>query len=149
MKSRYMVLIKSDNREKIEWCDKLKYPYTIIKGKEILLAKRSIPPFKNFWCIPGGGVFHREKIEDAIARIAKTELGIRVKPQKLLGYIEILKDGPDRHTILLEFKCRIVGNKKPRALEQASECKFFHKIPEHTSLPHKRFFKINWKKIFE
>ena len=120
----------------------------IIKGNKVLLTKRSIPPFKGFWHVPGGGVFYREKVSDAIIRIAKTELGIRVKPQKLLGYLEILKDGPDRHTILLEFKCRIMGNKEPIALEQASECKFFRKIPEHTLSHQKKFLRKNFKKLF-
>src|SRR3989337_1057838 len=76
----------------------------IVKDKKILLTKRSIHPFKGRWHIPGGGVLHREKIEQAIHRIAKTELGIKVNPKKLLGYLEILRDGPYRHTILLEFK---------------------------------------------
>lgn len=120
----------------------------IIRRKEILLAKRSIPPFMGFWYLPGGGVFHREKVNNAIRRIAKEELGIKVKPQKLIGYVEILKDGPKRHTLLLEFKCKIVGNKQPKAVEQASECKFFSKIPEHTIPQQKRFIKENWKNIF-
>mgnify|MGYP001563287084 CR=1 FL=1 len=121
----------------------------IVKNKKILLTKRSISPFNGLWHAPGGGVFHREKVRDTIDRIAKTELGIKVKPQKLLGYLEILKDGPDRHTILLEFKCKIVGRKEPKALEQASEYKFFNKIPKKTISEQKKFIRKNWKKIFE
>ncbi len=120
----------------------------IVKNKKILLTKRSISPFKGLWHLPGGGVLYREKVEDAVNRIAKTELDINVKIQKFLGYLEILREGSHRHAIALQFKCKIKG-KNPKKVEQASEFRFFSKIPKNTILKQKDFLKNNWKKIFE
>ena len=118
----------------------------IFKGKMILLSKRSIYPYKGFWHLPGVGVLYRETIKRAIKRAAKNELGIKVIPQKFLGYIEHLKDGY-RHSISLAFKCKILGNKKPRPVSQATEIKFFGKLPKKIVPKNKEFLNMHIKKI--
>ena len=118
----------------------------IIQGRKILLTKRSIEPFNGLWHIPGKGILFRETIKEAIDRVAKEELGIRVYPEKFLGYVEYLNDG-FRHSVSLSFKCRIKGNKKPRVLEQADEIKFFNKIPKKTIPSHRKFLKVHLKNI--
>ncbi len=114
----------------------------IIQRGKILLSKRSIEPFKNLWHIPGKGVLFRETIKEAIERVAREELGIKVIPEKFLGYVEYLNDG-FRHSVSLSFKCRIKGNKKPSALEQADELKFFDKIPKQIVPTHRKFLKTH------
>lgn len=121
----------------------------IIKDKKVFLTKRSIPPFKGLWHLPGGGVLHKERINDAILRVAKKELGIKVKIINFLGYLEVLKDGPYRHSIALEFKCEILNGEKPNLLQQANDYNFFIKIPKNTVPQQKQFLKKNWKKLFE
>lgn len=54
----------------------------------IYLTKRNIEPCKGMWHLPGGTVRFSEKITDAVSRIAKRELGIKVNETELLGYIE-------------------------------------------------------------
>jgi len=56
--------------------------------KGIVLSLRSIEPYKGEWHFPGGTVFYKEKIVDAIDRVALEEVGITVRVEKLLGYIE-------------------------------------------------------------
>ena len=116
----------------------------IIKNGKILLTKRSIPPLKGFWHIPGKGVLFREKIKESIARTAKKELGIKVYQEKFLGYAESLKDG-FRHGVSLIFKCKIDKNQKLKTLEGASEFKFFNKLPKKIVPFHKKFLKIHFK----
>ena len=113
----------------------------IFKGKKVLLTKRSIYPYKKYWHFPGGGILFREKINDTIQRVAKTELGVKVIPEKLLGYLETTRDGY-RHGVSFAFKCRIPGKKQPQALEGSTEVKFFDKIPPKTVPFHKRFLKM-------
>lgn len=110
----------------------------IFKGKKFLLTKRSIYPFKGFWHFPGGGVLFKEKVSETIQRVATKELGVKVAPEKLLGYLEIPKDGY-RHGVSLVFKCRIVGKKEPTALEGSTEVSFFSKTPMKTVPYHKKF----------
>ena len=54
----------------------------------VLLALRDIPPCVGLWHLPGGTVRFGEPIGDAVRRVAEDELGLRVEPSELLGYIE-------------------------------------------------------------
>jgi len=104
----------------------------VIKSKDgILLAKRSINPGKGFWHLPGGTVFKKEKIMDAVLRIAKEETGLVVAPKKILGYIEFLKEvrsGVGFHSVSIAIEVKPIGNNF-RPDENASELKYFKKIP--------------------
>ncbi|WP_027849700.1 GDP-mannose mannosyl hydrolase [Marinospirillum minutulum] len=55
-----------------------------------LLGKRSNAPAQGFWFVPGGRIFKNEKIDDALGRIAKKEIGIDLKEQEtdFLGIYE-------------------------------------------------------------
>ena len=54
----------------------------------VLLSLRDIPPCQGLWHLPGGTVRFGEPATDAVARVAKDELGLEVRPTALLGYIE-------------------------------------------------------------
>ncbi len=112
----------------------------ILRGNKVLLSKRSIYPFKGFWHFPGGSIWYRERINETIKRVGKTELGVNVVPEKFLGYIEYMKDGY-RHSVSLAFKCKITGKKEPSPVNQASEIMFFYKIPKSTIKEQKKFIK--------
>ncbi|MCX6785072.1 MAG: NUDIX domain-containing protein [Candidatus Komeilibacteria bacterium] len=100
-----------------------------IKNKGgVLLAKRLIPPFKNFWSFPGGRVRHRESIASAITRVAKAELGSNVKVNKMLGYIEYPREGKFFHSVSLVFEVVLLA--KIKGSEQADEIKFFKTLPK-------------------
>jgi ADP-ribose pyrophosphatase YjhB (NUDIX family) len=61
----------------------------IVQGdKGVYLTLRDIEPCKGLWHLPGGTVRFGEPLRDAVARIAKRELGIEVQTSALLGYIE-------------------------------------------------------------
>lgn len=105
-----------------------------ISGKGIVLSLRSINPYKGKWHFPGGTIFNREKIVDAIKRVAKEEAGISVKINKLLGYIEYpneIKNGRDfGYTISVVFLCSSAEtNLKPN--EEASDIKIFKELPRN------------------
>ena len=76
------------------------------------LIRRDIQPYKGKYHLPGGRVRFRESIASAIQRIAKTELGIKVKIESLIGYIEFPREvqgGKKRHSISLAFVVRPLG----------------------------------------
>jgi ADP-ribose pyrophosphatase YjhB (NUDIX family) len=54
----------------------------------VLLTLRDIEPCKGMWHLPGGTVRFGEPLVDAVARVARDELGLTVDVGELLGYIE-------------------------------------------------------------
>jgi 8-oxo-dGTP diphosphatase len=83
----------------------------IKKNNKILLTKRNISPYKNYWCLPGGHVEWREKVESAIKREVKEETGLDFKPKIFKYYDEII---PKRkwHAVVLFFIGEAIGTIK-------------------------------------
>ena len=54
----------------------------------VLLARRRSGPCEGLWHVPGGTVRLGERLTDAVARVARDELGLDVVADHLLGYIE-------------------------------------------------------------
>ncbi len=111
----------------------------ILENKgEILLTKRKIQPDAGKWHFPGGTVRFEESLRDAVKRVAKSELGIDVKIKKQLGVIEFLRKS--YHPVSIAFLVK----GKPGKIKlnfQASEFKFFKKIPGNTVKEHFKFIK--------
>ena len=112
----------------------------IIKDGAVLLAKRSIDPYKGMWHSPGGTVYFREKITDAVKRVAKEEIGVDVEVGELLGIIEYdsEKDEYFGNSLSHVYFCKIVRG-TPMAEEQSEEIAFFKEIPDNT-IPEQREF---------
>lgn len=109
----------------------------------VLLTLREIEPYKGSWHIPGGGLLYGEKIKDAIQRIAKEETGLKVKVIKQLDVIEyFLHKNSDisgySHAISVPYLVTPV-TKRIRGSHQASQLKFFKKLPSKI-IPHHRKF---------
>ncbi len=54
----------------------------------VLLSLRDIEPCKGMWHLPGGTVRFGEPLVEAVGRVARDELGLRVEAGEMLGYIE-------------------------------------------------------------
>jgi len=115
----------------------------IIQSPEgILLTMRDIEPYKGFWHTPGGTVYFREGIKDAVKRKAKEEVGADIEIVRNLGYIEFL-DGESYggfrdYVVSLVFLCKLLSS-DIKLDEQSSDYKFFKEIPENTIPEIKRF----------
>ncbi len=108
----------------------------IISGKDgVLLTKRSINPYKGYWHITGGTVLFGETISEAVKRVVKEELGMKVRKSDLIGYIEYpneskMGDYP-RWTIGLAMLTDLVL-KKVSKNTQGEEISFFMSAPKKT-----------------
>lgn len=99
----------------------------------IVLTLRSIEPYKGLWHIPGGTVLFNETLEEAVRRVAREEVGVAVKIEKLLGYIEYPDEQERRGfgwSIGIAFLVKVVSGKLTGS-EQGEE------VREFTSLPSK------------
>lgn len=73
----------------------------------VLLTKRSIPPFKNLWVMPGGKIDLGEPILEALKREVREEVGIEVDVDDIIDVFEHVTPGEDKcHFVIIYYLCR-------------------------------------------
>ncbi len=77
--------------------------------QHILLTKRNIEPFKDYWCMPGGHVDMYENIIDAVKREVKEETNLDFHPL-FLGYQDEIFPDLHIHNVVLLFYGEATGN---------------------------------------
>lgn len=87
----------------------------------IVLIRRSHPPFG--WALPGGFVDYGESLEEAAAREALEETGLRVKHLRQMHTYSKPGRDPRFHTITTVFVARAQG--EPKAASDAQEADVF------------------------
>ena len=80
------------------------------ENNEILVA-HCLNPKKDYYFLPGGGVWFQEKIEDCLVREVKEETGFDVKAERMLWVRDFIEGFPDLHGIEIFFLATIVGGK--------------------------------------
>lgn len=104
--------------------------------KGVLLTRRAIEPAKGMWHTPGGTVYYKETMEDAVRRIAERELGMNVIVDQFLGIIEFNKD--ETHVVSVAMLVKS-ANEIINLNEEASEYAFFRALPENMIPAQKEF----------
>lgn len=91
----------------------------IVRSRDgrILLGQRRNRPAQHYWFVPGGRVRKDEHLEDALRRIAMTELGKPIQDGSLLGVFEHFYEDnalelPDvsTHYVALGYQCTITDD---------------------------------------
>ncbi|MEM2211168.1 MAG: NUDIX hydrolase [Nitrososphaerales archaeon] len=79
----------------------------IKEGDKVLLVKRRFEPGMGKWSIPGGLVELGERVQDAVVREVKEEVGLTVKVEKLIDVVDnIIRDEEGRvmyHYIIADY----------------------------------------------
>jgi len=111
----------------------------IFKNGKVLMAKRAIYPFQGYWELIGGHVEYGERVEKAIKREVKEELGISVKIKRLLGVYSNPKRDPRYHTVAAAFLLE-PGKGKIRLSFEASQFKYFslNDLPKKIGFDHRK-----------
>ena len=110
----------------------------------IVLTMRQIEPEKGKWHLPGGTILKGESLAQAIQRVAKAELGVTVKIEKLLGAIEYLHL-KNYFSQPLGLAYLVTPKKMHFTLDrQASELQIFKKLPKNVFPSQVQFLKKNW-----
>ena len=122
----------------------------IIKTPDgIVLSLRDLSSWHNQWHIPGGTVFYKEFVEDAVRRVAKNELGVDVSILSLIGYIEYPSEENERgfgQSVGLAFLCEATSTEFINDT-QSSKIQIFSELPENTVLEQKEFLDKHWYTI--
>ncbi len=80
------------------------------RDNEILVA-HCLNPEKDYYFLPGGGVWFHEKIEDCLVREVKEETGLDVKAERLLWVRDYIEGFHNLHGIEIFFLATITGGK--------------------------------------
>lgn len=110
--------------------------------KGIILTKRLIPACAGMWHIPGGTVYHGEKLKEAVHRIADDELGVEINIKNMIGVIEYPRicEKKYSHAIGIAFLCELKSeDQKFRGSFQGEEIETFKLIPDDT-VPEQKIF---------
>ena len=93
----------------------------ILKNGKLLLVKRGAQPGFGKWSVPGGLVELGEKVQDAMMREVKEEVGFDVEAVKLTDVADtITLDSNGRvqyHFVVVNFLARIVGGELKTATD--------------------------------
>jgi 8-oxo-dGTP diphosphatase len=93
----------------------------IVRDGKLLLVKRGAQPGFGKWSVPGGLVELGEKVQDAMVREVKEEVGFDVEAVKLTDVADtIMLDGNGRvqyHFVVVNFVARIVSGELKTATD--------------------------------
>lgn len=97
----------------------------------VVLVKRDIEPWKDYWHLPGGRVYMNETPEQAVVRIAKYETGLEVTVTELLDTITYssIKDTDSKEwPIGIVYSAKVTGGKLSGS-QVGEEIGAFHALP--------------------
>lgn len=111
---------------------------------ELLLMKRSKKievhhSTVNMWSTPGGEVEFQEKIEDAVKREVREELGVEIEIIKFIGFNDQILKKAGVHWTCHEFMCKIKsGEPKNMEPKKCDELRWFkiNDIPKNCGIAH-------------
>lgn len=117
--------------------------------KGIVLTLRNHYSWKGQWHFPGGTIYYKETVAQAVDRVARDEIGTPVEVVKLLDYIEYPSEEEQRgfgSTVSLGFLCK-TNNIEFTVNEDASRVEVFPVPPENLIVEQAEFLKAHWDTI--
>ena len=98
-----------------------------VKNGKILLVKRNVEPFKNYWHLVGGHVEENESIKHALKREFKEETGLNIEVGAIIDFRT--EKTSDRTKIILVLKVTYATG-KIKINRENSEYAWFSKNPQ-------------------
>jgi 8-oxo-dGTP diphosphatase len=109
----------------------------IVQDGKVLLLLRKRPPEAGTWSLPGGRVEFGERLEDAVVRELREELGVRVEVESLVCVINHMVPAENAHWVAPAYLVRLISG-VPQNLEPektaAVEWFALSNLPENLSI---------------
>jgi 8-oxo-dGTP diphosphatase len=81
----------------------------VVDKSKLLLVRRGIEPFKDWWDIPGGFLESGEHPEAGAVREVREETGLSIQPVELLGIFMDTYGQTGEHTLNLCYVAELLG----------------------------------------
>ncbi len=98
----------------------------------VVLKLRQDSGWLGMWHIPGGTVYMGERLEEAVARVAREELGVEVEVGEMIGsivYPTASQFGGIGWPVGIAFRVKVVGGEQ--RIEESETVKIFRDIPDN------------------
>ena len=100
----------------------------VIKDDAILLVKRGMPPGKDLWAIPGGGLQLGETLERAAEREIMEETGVIIRARNPIYTFDFIeRDDEDRirfHYVIIDILADYIAG-TPHGADDAADARWF------------------------
>lgn len=113
--------IKKEEEKERKFCSFCKWTYyphvagsagaIIVRGKKVLLVKRSRDPYKGTWMFPAGFIDFGEHPEETLKREIKEETGLEFKKAVLFKLLQSVDDPRSPGHFLFLYKVSVKGKK--------------------------------------
>lgn len=110
----------------------------VVRNGEVMLVRRGIEPYKDYWDIPGGFLAPDEHPEEGAVREVEEETGLRVSVTDLIGiFVDTYGEDASEHTLNIYYRAEVVdGEAQPRT--DAVEVGWFapDELPQNIAFDH-------------
>jgi ADP-ribose pyrophosphatase len=100
----------------------------VFHREKVLLVKRTNPPQKDLWAIPGGSVRLGETLQQAAEREIREETGLTVKAGEPIHTFDIIDRSPDGtilfHYVIVDLRADYISG-KIKASDDAADAAWF------------------------
>jgi len=114
----------------------------VIRSEQgVLLTLRNLESWNNLWHMPGGTVYYRESLRDALHRIVSEELGVNIIVGPVIDYIEYYSEAQQRgygYSVGVAFSCTMQVD-VPKQTLQGEAIEIFQQLPENIVPEHAQF----------
>jgi 8-oxo-dGTP diphosphatase len=94
----------------------------VVDQDELLLVRRSRPPFAWHWAMPGGKVEAGETLAEAVVRELHEETGLEGVCGEYVGLVEVIE--PEHHYVVLDYRAHLLVHGEPRPGDDVDEVRW-------------------------
>ncbi len=118
----------------------------VIRDGKVMLVRRGIEPYKDYWDIPGGFLAPNEHPEAGAVREVWEETGLRVRVTHLQGiFVDTYGENSSEYTLNIYYRAEVVEG-EPALRTDAVEISWFapSELPENIAFEHARVALAQW-----
>lgn len=118
----------------------------VVRDGKVMLVRRGVEPYKDYWDIPGGFLAPDEHPEQGAVREVQEETGLLVRTTNLQGiFVDTYGEDTSEHTLNIYYRAEVVEGMSAPGTD-AVEIGWFgpDELPENIAFAHARAALEQW-----